>query len=226
MKEAAQQSNPHAKFGLYSGPPSAYTRQAYGVDWEMAAKVIDIAMSEHIPRNSEFIARSYYAAMQSSGHRVPLLMSVTINGYGMGSQIQAWRRRPGLQNQLLQTIIDWDAMSLALTGVWGFDSQFNAPIRKASAVFADHENILLHGKHDDNLLSIKPKNIEYAAWLAADKTFIVAFFFNNSDDVKQVSVLNTKAFSQIITKTEVDKRNNSIHFSIPSWDCKVIKFIK
>ena len=59
MKEAAQRSNPHAKFGLYSGPPSAYTRQAYGVDWAMAAEVIDIAMSQHYTQNSELIARSY-----------------------------------------------------------------------------------------------------------------------------------------------------------------------
>lgn len=226
MRQAVHEANPSAKFGLYSGPPDAYSRQAYGVDWTMAAKNIDVAMSMHYTRNTEKLARSHFAASEAGGHRNPLLMSVTVNGYSIDGQSVAWRLRPMLQNQLMQTVIDWDAMGVALTGVWGFDSQFNAVIRRTSEVFARYENTLVNGIHNDKMLLVKPEKTEYAAWLSPDGKRILGFFFNNTDKKIVVSVHKTSDWSRPDILTDVARTNEGVIFDIHSGMHKIVEFTK
>jgi hypothetical protein len=227
MKEAAQRSNPYAKFGLYSGAPSAYSRQAYGVDWTMAAKVIDVAMSQHLVQNDESLARAHFEASEKGNCHNPLIMSIQIDGYNMSDHIRAWQSRRMLENQILQTVIDWDATGVALTGVWGFDSQFNVPVRTTSAVFSKYEDVLIHGKHDDKQLSVKPQGTEYAAWLSSDSNRIVGFFFNNMNTSMKIRIAKTRNWSRISTiTTSLKQADDSVSFSIPAWSHVIIEFVK
>ncbi|MFH1904673.1 MAG: carbohydrate binding domain-containing protein [bacterium] len=224
IREAAREVNPEADFRIYSGPPGAYSRQAYGVDWTIAAKVIDVAMSAHTPDNTEQLARSHYAASEAGGRRNPLLMSILINGYSMPESVWTWPLLPKLANQLMQTVIDWDAMGVALCGVWGFDSQFNASVREASAMFAKYEKLLTTGKHDDKLLSVMPQDVEYAAWQSADGRKIAGFFFNNSGEPLKVTVTKTGTWSKVNSTEGVILSGEKVNIAVPAWGRKVVEF--
>ncbi|MFO7948434.1 MAG: hypothetical protein R6V19_16650, partial [Armatimonadota bacterium] len=151
-KQAAQRANPEADFRIYSGLRNDYTRQAYGVEWSMAPQVVDTVMGVHWAKNDAGVAESYRKATRAGGNELPVVMNVTVSGYAMNSMAVAWRQRHWLTNQLLQTVIDWDAVGFSLVGIWAFDSQFNATVRKAAALLAEYEELLTTGTHDDSLL--------------------------------------------------------------------------
>lgn len=226
MRSAARQANPRADFRIYSGTPHPYSRQAYGVDWTMAASVIDVAMSVHTWANSERLARSHYAASEAGGRRNPLVMSVMINGYDMSEHIGCWRNRQWLGNQMMQSVIDWDCLGVALTGVWGFDSQFNAPVREANAVFARYEELLTTGKHDDKLLAVEPASAQYAVWRSADAEQLVGFFFNNTPRPLELSITKPHAWPQVVSRDAVTESREGIGLTVPAWDRGIVEFAK
>ena len=228
LKEAAKEANPNAEFWLYSGEPTSYSRQYYGVDWTMAAKTIDAAMSCHMVGNNETLAQSYFAASQAGGRRNPLMMSVMVAGYSPRLQSVIWNYLfpDRLRNELLQIVIDWDAMGVALTGVWCFDSQFNAAVRETSAVFAQYEDVLTRGKHNDNMLAVEPANTEYAAWLKPEAKGIVGFFFNNSNETKEINIVRTHSWSRVVNPVNIRQTDNGVSFSVPAWSHRIISFVK
>lgn len=226
MREAAREAKPQADFRIYSGPPGPYSRQAYGVDWTMAAKVIDVAMGAHTPFNSEGWALSHFAASEAGGRRNPLVMSVMVNGYDMNEHIGCWQTRPRLANQIIQTVVDWDCLGVALTGVWGLDSQFNGPIREASAVFAEYEEVLTTGRHDDKLLFVRSEKAEYAAWQSADGNRTVAFFFNNSNQSTTVTVVKTESWNKIEKTDNISQTDGEVSFTVPAWSHRIVQFVK
>jgi hypothetical protein len=153
-------------------------------------------------------------------------MSVMVNGYDMNEHLGCWRTRPRLTNQLLQTVIDWDCIGLALTGIWGLDSQFNGPIREAAAVFAEHEELLTRGTHDDTLLSVKPDDAEYALWLAEGGKRMVGFFFNNSPETQEVAVEDTRGWEVSGPAEDLTQAGEGIRLRIPAYEHRVLQFAR
>ncbi len=223
MKQAARRANPDADFRIYSGLPGPYTRQAYGVDWTIGARAIDVAMSVHTGRNLEEFARAHQEASRAGGGNEKLLMSVSVNGYDQEEHITCWRARPSLPNQLVQTVVDWDCVGLALCGVWGFDSQFNACVRQAAAVFADYEDILTAGTHDDALLQVAPADLAYAAWSSADGKRLVGFLFNNSAEAREVAIARTNTWASATEGQDVVATDDGITLTIEPWAHRVVE---
>ncbi len=226
MREAAREANPDADFRIYSGTPHPYSRQAYGVDWTMGAKVIDVAMSVHTPHNTAALARSHFAASEAGGRRNPLLMSVMINGYDLQEHLGCWRTRPRLTTQLLQTVIDWDCIGLALTGIWGLDSQFNGPIREAAAVFAEYEELLTTGTHDDMLLPVKPDDTECALWLHEDGRRLVGFFFNNGPEAGEVAVEDMGGWRVTGAAEGLTEADGGVRLRVSAWKWRIVEFVR
>ncbi|MFH1905389.1 MAG: hypothetical protein ABIK53_07715 [bacterium] len=113
---------------------------------------------------------------------------------------------------------------MTLVGIWDFDSQFNAPVREASAMFAKYEKLLTTGKHDDKLLSVMPQDAEYAAWQSVDSRNIVGFFFNNSGKPSEITVPKTNSWNKVNSIEEVNWTGKEATITIPAWGRQVVEF--
>ena len=192
--QAAKEGNPDATFAIYSGRANDYSREAYGVDWIMAAPFLDFAMQREWCPIPKSYPDSFRTALQKGmpEKQAPPKMLYQLHVFPYGDQ---WYYHPGIENRayaelsniknnIVRTVAVCGSYGWSFTGIWGLDDQLTLPIKKANAILAKYEDYFVNGKKVDNIVKLTRGDVEIATWQLDER--MVTFVFNMKAEPQDV----------------------------------------
>ena len=144
IRHIVHEASPGSVFSVYSGYQSDQTKESYGVDWQMLADNIDLAMCGY-GRHEETLNTTLKALGDT-----PLVLGHIVYPYDIGS-----RQYPAFMSKatLLRRLVDGTRGVLVYT----FDEldgrTFHA-LSEISPLVADYEDLFLAHKTDNSLVSV------------------------------------------------------------------------
>ncbi|MFH1477005.1 MAG: hypothetical protein ABIH24_05895 [Verrucomicrobiota bacterium] len=215
--QAARAGNPKATFGIYSGGPGDYSRQAYGVDWIMAAPLLDFAMQRYFAPIPVQAADEFSSVLAKGmpGKQAPPRMLFQLNVFPYADQWmygcdanRVYAELPNLKNDIVRTVAVCRSFGWSFTGIWGLDDQLTLPIKEAHVLLAGYEDFFVNGEKIANLVKVEAGDVETATWQNGARR--VTFVFNR------------KARPQdIVLKMESVPRPVEARIKVEAHDCYV-----
>ncbi|MFH1905725.1 MAG: hypothetical protein ABIK53_09440 [bacterium] len=215
LRQAARESNPNATFGIYSGPVGDYSRQAYGVDWTMAAPYLDFAMQRVFCPPSPGTAAALNTGLMKGlpENHVPPRILIQLNVFPYSDQWlygvdanRVYAELCNIKNNIVKLVAVCGSFGWSFTGIWGMDDQLTLPIREANALLAKYEDFFLKGKRADKLVEVKQGNVEIVTWQKRNKLITVIF--------------NRNSFPEDVLLKRPDYPKKA-KLKVPGYDCLV-----
>ncbi|MBU0715616.1 MAG: hypothetical protein KJ964_09710 [Verrucomicrobia bacterium] len=191
--QAAKASNPKATFAIYSGGPGDYSRQAYGVDWIMAAPYLDFAMQRDFCPFRTQLADEFSSVLAKGipARQAPPRMLFQLNVFPYGDQWmygcdenRVYAELSNMKNNIVRTVAVCRSFGWSFTGIWGMDDQLTMPIKEANALLARYEDYFVNGEQVANLVKVEKGDVESATWRKGKK--LVTFVFNRKAQSQDV----------------------------------------
>lgn len=214
-RAAAREGNPRATFSIYSGTPGDYCRQAYGVDWSMAAPVVDLAMQrygvEYLEPEFPQGLKKVLAAGLTPNQKTPrYLIQLQVFLYtGWGDPIVSYKNLLNLKNNIIKDVANCGSFGWAFCGIWGMDDQLIKPIREANALLAKYEDYFVKGQKVEKVVEISGGKALAFTWENGPR--LVTFVVN------QESMPQRAALKHI-------RNGQSRELEVGAYDCAVYEW--
>ncbi|MBU0716031.1 MAG: hypothetical protein KJ964_11795 [Verrucomicrobia bacterium] len=218
-RQAAKAGNSKATFAIYSGGPGDYSRQAYGVDWGMAAPLIDFAMQRceavYPPQLTKNLEIALRAGLKENQTRPPVLIQLGvfpyINDFYVGNLDDAnrhYRELPNIKNNIIRNVAESGSFGWSFNGIWGMDDQLIKPIREANALLAEYEDYFIKGRKLEDRVRILEKTGGVGAISWEQEGSVITFILNRSGNSQHVTLSDAKSAA-------------NVEISVPAHDCVV-----